>query len=415
MVLDLNTAVGFSVALGIGLLIGTEREKSRRTDSPSVAGARTFTLVALLGAVARALGSEWIILAVVLAVGLVAVASYRANVPDHPGITTDVALLVTALLGAFALENARVAGALGVTVAVILVSRSWLHDWIRNKLTQQEVSDALMLLAAALVVLPLLPDRALDPWGTLNPRTIWTVIVVVMSINSAGYIALRAFDHRLGLPLAGLLSGFVSSVAAHGAMGQRARGEPRLARAAVAGATLSSVATVIQLALILSVTNRALLRELSVSLAGAGVAAVAYSAVLTARALHGEASTELPAGRAFQPRTAVLFALALTAIVMVTAALNHWLGAAGGVLGAAVAGFGDTHSAAVAAATEATAGLFDLRTARIALLLAFSTNSLTKIALAYWSGGARFAALILPGLALMVVLAWLGILLQPIG
>ena len=415
MALDLNTVVGFSVALGIGLLIGTEREKSRRTDSPSVAGARTFTLVALLGAVARALGSEWIIVAVVLAVGLVAVASYRANVPDHPGITTDAALLVTALLGAFALDNARVAGALGVTVAVILVSRSWLHDWIRNRLTQQEVSDALMLLAAALVVLPLLPDRALDPWGTLNPRTIWTVIVVVMSINSAGYIALRAFDHRLGLPLAGLLSGFVSSVAAHGAMGQRARSEPRIARAAVAGATLSSVATVIQLALILAVTNHALLRGLTVSLASAGIAAVGYSIILTVRALRGEASAELPAGRAFQPRTAVLFALALTAIVILTAALNHWLGAAGGVLGAAVAGFADTHSAAVAAATEATAGLFDLQTARIALLVAFSTNSLTKFALAYWSGGWRFAALILPGLALMVVLAWLGIVLQPLA
>jgi uncharacterized membrane protein (DUF4010 family) len=412
MELDLNLVVGFSVALGIGLLIGVEREKSRQTDASAIAGARTFTLVALLGAVARALGSEWIVVASILGVALIAVTNYRANAAEHPGITTDVALLVTGLLGAFALDNARAAGALGVTVAVLLVSRSWLHDWILHKLTAQEISDALLLLAAALVVLPLLPDRALGPWGTLNPRTIWTVIVVFMSVNSAGYIALRAFDHKLGLPLAGFLSGFVSSVATHGAMGQRARNEPQMARAAVAGAALSSVATVVQLALLLAVTSQPLLSALAVSLALAGAAAVAYGAVFTVRALRGAATAELPAGRAFQPRTVVLFALGLSAIVVVTAALNHWLGARGGVLGAAFAGFGDTHSAAVACATQAAAGLLDLDTARFALLLAFSTNSITKIALAYWSGGWRFAVLILPGLVLMVALAWLGVGLQ---
>ena len=409
MALEVNLAVGFSVALGIGLLIGVEREKSRQSGVPVVAGARTFTLVALFGAVGQALASDWIVVAAVVAVGLVALSGQRSSAAEHPGLTTEIALLVTVLLGAFAMRNARVAGALGVTVAVVLASRSWLHAWIAHKLTAQEISDALLLLAAALVVLPLLPDHALDPWGTLNPRTIWTVIVVVMAVNSAGYIALRAFDNRIGLPLAGLLSGFVSSVATHVSMGQRARSEQRLARSAVAGATLSSVATVVQLALVLSVTNGQLLREVALPLTLAGIAAVVYGAIFTIRALRGEVAADLPAGRAFQPRTAVLFALALTAVLILVAALNHWLGARGGLLGAALAGFADTHSAAVACATQAASGLMDLPTAKIALLLAFSTNAFTKAASALVSGGPRFAILILPGLLLMVVLAWAGL------
>jgi len=406
--LDLSRVIGFSVALGIGLLIGVEREKSRQSGIPVVAGARTFTLVALLGAVSQTLGGEWLVVAAMLAVGLLALAAQRGKVAEHPGLTTEIALLVTTLLGAFAMHNARFAAALGVTVTVLLASRGWLHAWIEHKLTAQEISDALLLLSAALVVLPLMPDRALDPWGTLNPRTLWTVVVVVMAVNSAGYIALRAFDNRIGLPLAGFLAGFVSSVATHGSMGHRTRAEPRLARAAVAGAALSSVATVAQLSLVLAVTNVQLLRAVALQLSLAGAVAVIYGGIFTIRALRGEVTEDLPAGRAFQPRTAALFALVLTSVLILVAAVNHWLGASGGVLAAALVGFADTHSAAVACATEATSGLMDLRTAEIALLLAFTTNSATKVGAAYFSGGPRFALLILPGLALMVLLAWAG-------
>ena len=103
-------------------------------------------------------------------------------------------------------------GAVGVMVTLVLASRERFHDFARRVLSEQELSDALLLGAAALVVLPLAPDRPIDPWGVLNPRTLWRLVVLVIPIGSAGYVAVRVLGARRGLPLAGLAGGYASTV-----------------------------------------------------------------------------------------------------------------------------------------------------------------------------------------------------------
>ncbi|MCP2871735.1 DUF4010 domain-containing protein, partial [Salmonella enterica subsp. enterica serovar Typhimurium] len=88
------------------------------------------------------------------------------------------------------------------------------------------VHDGLLLAAAALVILPLVPDRAVDPLGAINPRTLWKLAVLMMAINACGHIALRAAGPALGLSFAGFASGFVSSTATIAAMGAEARRNP---------------------------------------------------------------------------------------------------------------------------------------------------------------------------------------------
>src|SRR6185436_20954258 len=110
---------------------------------------------------------------------------------------------------------------------------------------------------------PLAPDRALGPLGVLNPRTLWRLVVIVMAVGGAGYVAVRLLGARRGLPLSGFASGFISSAATIGALGARARREPGLCRAAVAGAVLSTVATVIQMAIVLAATSTAVVRALA--------------------------------------------------------------------------------------------------------------------------------------------------------
>jgi uncharacterized membrane protein (DUF4010 family) len=80
-------------------------------------------------------------------------------------------------------------------------------------LSEEELTDALIFAAAALVVLPLVPDRYVGPFSAINPRTIWKIVILIMSISAGGHIAVRLLGPRFGLPLAGLASGFVSSVA----------------------------------------------------------------------------------------------------------------------------------------------------------------------------------------------------------
>src|SRR5882672_10946017 len=200
--------LGFVVALGVGLLIGIDRERNKG-DGPTrqAAGLRTFALASLSGAVAIAAGGE---------------------------------LLLAA--------------------AALLAARSALHRFVLSVMTDEEIRSLLIFAGATLVVLPLLPDHPIGPYGALNLRTIWIVVILVMAVSALGYIAVRLVGVRFGLPLAGLASGFISSTATIGAMGARAAKEPALLKPAVAGAVLSSVATIVQLAIVIAATSIETLR-----------------------------------------------------------------------------------------------------------------------------------------------------------
>ncbi|MFN8616842.1 MAG: MgtC/SapB family protein [Dehalococcoidia bacterium] len=399
-----------AVALGIGLLLGLERER-RKGSGPGrgYAGIRTFALVSLLGGVAMVIGDSAVVAVALAFVAAATVVAYALGDRTDPGLTTEVALLVAFLLGALAQQEPQLAAGLAVAVAILLAARESLRRLVSEALTEQEVHDGLLLGAAALVILPLVPDRTMGPFDAFNPFTLWRLVVVVMAIGAAGYVALRLLGPRLGLPLAGLASGFVSSAATIGAMGARAKREPSILRPAVAAAVFSTVATVAQMVVVVAATNASTLRELWPAMLAAGVMAMAYGLVFGLRALRDDADHQAPPGRAFEPRSALLFAATVGAILFVSAALNEWLGEAGLTLSAAAAGFADTHSAAISVASLVSAGKVTPEDAVVPILTAFTTNSLTKAVLAWTAGGRRFAFDIWPGLILVLAGAWGGL------
>jgi uncharacterized membrane protein (DUF4010 family) len=399
---------GLAAALGIGLLIGLERER-RKADRghAGAAGIRTFALTALLGALGVLAGGEATLVALALVVGLLATASYVRAKEKDPGLTTEVALVLAFLLGAVAMRMPALAGAIGVVVTIMLAARSRMHEFVKQVITEDEMRDGLLLAAAAMVILPLTPDHAIDPFGVFNPRTLWTLVVLMMAINAAGYIALRALGPRWGLSFSGLASGFVSSSATIAAMGSRATKSPELRPGVVAGAVLSSVATVIQLAIVLGAISFEVLRAATMPLLCAGAVAVAYGAVYAAISLRMKAKDMEP-GRAFDPKVALIFAATITAVLMIAAVVNEALGNAGVWLTTALAGFADAHAAAAAAAQMAAGGKLDAASAVIPILLGFTTNSITKIVVAFTTGGWAFARHVVPGVVLMAIAAWLG-------
>ena len=191
---------------------------------------------------------------------------------------------------------------------MLLYSREGLHRFVRSGLTEAELRDALIFAGATLVVLPLLPDDPLDPYGVLNLRKIWIVVVLIMAISGAGYIAVRLLGVRFGLPVSGFASGFVSSSATIAAMASRVKETPGLLRPAAAGAVLSTVATIVQLALLLAAVNMAVLGELAIPLALSGLAAVLYGGAFTLWALKHEGQGDDKPGRAFSLATALALA-----------------------------------------------------------------------------------------------------------
>ncbi len=412
MPISATQLTGLATALGIGLLIGLERERRKSAGGGRApGGVRTFPIAAMLGAVAEIVGGRLILATAILSVGTFATISYLRAKDSDPGITTEIALVLTVILGGLAVMQPAIAVGMAVVVTVLLAARDDLHRFARDTLTEIEIRDGLVLATAALVVWPLLPDRAIDPFGALNLKNVWALVVLIMAVSSAGHVGMRVFGARFGLAFVGFASGFVSSTATIGAMGERAKNNPDLLLPAVAGATLSTVATFVLLAAVLAVVSLPSLLAVLPSLITGGLASIIYGGVFTRRALSGDAIDTSAAGRAFDPQAALLFAGLISAVLVLTAVLNKFLGASGVMIGAAVAGLGDSQSAAAAVANLVKTGQLEADAAVLPIIAGVSTNTISKIIVAVASGNRAYSKRVVPGLIFVITSVWLGALL----
>jgi uncharacterized membrane protein (DUF4010 family) len=297
---------------------------------------------------------------------------------------------------------------LGVGTAILLAQRERLHVLVRDTLSERELHDGLLFAACALIVLPLVPDHGIGPNHSLNPATIWRLVVIMMAMQGAGYIAMRAIGPRYGMLLTGFLGGFVSSTATIALMGKRAVDEPPMRRLATAAGIASSVATVVLLAAVVGAASVPVLRALALPLILAGLAATGYAVAFARRAVGQPEPEIVEPGRAFDLKVALLLAATVALVLLIAGALNATLGRAGLIIGTAVAGFADSQSAAISAATLTHTGSVTATTAAVATLTALTTNTLGKAALAAGVGRGRYALAVWPGLALILAGAWGG-------
>lgn len=396
-------ATGLAVALGIGLLIGLERERRKRDAAVGLAGGlRTHGVVALTGALAMQFQGTALVVVGALFVGALVVAAYWRGRSSDRGVTSEVSLFTTYLLGAYATLQPALAAAIGVVVALTLLLREGLHRFVSRTLTGREVLDMMLLAASALVLLPLLPDRAVDPLGVVNPRTIGDLTLLVLGINALGHVALRWLGPGRGLPLAGFFGGFVSSSATIGAMGLKARAAPARTRLAAAAALCSSVATSLQVVLVLAVADPESATRWLLPAGLMAALALASAWYLWRSGLAAAHGTVADDSRAFQPLQALAFSAAVTALTWAAAWLAQRFGATGALLGIGLGGFADAHSATASAGALAAEGVLGRPIALLAVLLALATNTVTKLVVAVSTGGARYAALLAgPHLAML--------------
>ncbi len=395
---------GFAVALGIGLLIGLERERSKGLGAGRrAAGIRTFALLALLGAVASHLGKE-VLAIVLLGVIMLAGFSYRRDHGDDPGMTTEVGLLVTPLLGAVAMADTSLAAALGTAVAVLFAAKVSLHGFVTRILTATEVTDGLVFAVATLIVWPQLPDRYIGPFAALNPHSLWFLVILMMAIGACGHAAARAMGARFGLPLTGLASGFVSSTATIGVMAALVKRAPASMNAAVAGAVFSTLATFIQLSVLLAALSRATLLLLAPALAAGAVVAALYALAFALRGGREEVAAE--PGRAFSLGTALGLAALIAVMLIGSAALRAWAGEAGVMAGALVAGFADAHSPVISIASLVAGMKLAPSEAVLPILTAVTSNTVSKLVMARGVGSQGFLLRIAPGVVAPVAAAW---------
>ena len=399
------------VALAIGLLIGLERERRKGEGaSRSPAGLRTFALVGLLGGVAALIGTTGLVLVAGSFVALGALAAYALADRKDPGLTGEVALVVTYVLGVLAQTSPTVALEAGVVVAALLAFRVQLHRFVRERISDQELLDALTFAIAAVVILPLLPNRAVDPFGLLNPFTLWRLAVVAMALSFLGHIAQRLLGGRYGLLVAGVAGGLVSSTATVAAMGARSRNHPDSAAASAAGAVASMIGSLGYLAAIIGSVSPRLVGILAVPLGLSTVLLLTYAGWLVRRSPNPtpEAAS---VGRAFNGVTVLLFVVLVGSFSLASDLLIRWLGAPGALVGAAVMGLADAHAPSVSMATLLTGERLAATAAAIGVVLILTTNMAIKIPTAFIAGSRPYGRHVTIAIGLLLTGLWLGGLL----
>lgn len=407
-VVDFELWLNLAVALGIGLLIGAERERNKGSGPDrSSQGIRTFSIASLLGAVST-IFNFWLLVTSVICVMVFTAVSSNNQKENDPGNTTEIALLLTVILGGLAMSQPTLSAAIAVSLSILLAAKDPIHGFVVNMVTKDELNDFLILAAATLIILPLVPNTFIGPFQAINPRNLWLIVILVMSISAFSHLALRWFGARIGLPLIGLISGFISSIATVSAMGARAKETPDILSEAVSGATLSSLATILQLTLLLAVVHPATLKTLAIPLAFGGVSIVIYGLVVAINTFHKDKTETSNITKSFSVKHALMLAAVIGVILIMSAALNVWFGQAGLVFSSGIAGLADVHAPTIAVATLAATGKLAVENTAMPILVAFTANSVAKAIMAVISGSKPYYQKVIFGLIVQVSATWLG-------
>jgi len=372
--------IRLAVSAGIGLLIGLERER----NPAARAGVRTFALIALAGTLAASLGDGWLVAVGLAAVAGMLIAVYARAPQEDPGTTTVAAAVVAYLLGVMAGRgDTTLAGALAIGVTALLYFKPEIEGFSAGLQRHEQVS-VLQFLVVTFIVLPILPDRAFGPYGVLNPREVWLMVVLISGIGLASYVALRMFGGRGGLLLAGALGGLVSSTATTVLYARRSRGGEAAARMALAVVSLANLVPLARIALLAAIVAPALLPRLAPAL-GAALAAGAAVWALGARRGGAPGSAQVPeVSNPAELATALRFALLYAAVLLAAAWLSAIAGPRGLYAAALASGLVDIDAITLSALNLFGEGHIAPGAAAATIALAFAANTTFKLAVCLW-------------------------------
>jgi len=358
--MSLELIRGFVIAIFIGALLCVEREKRIAEKGYGIGGIRTFVLVAESGAIAmclaRATAWPWLFAAGLLAVAVLVVGAMvsqaRAH-PEHAGLTTSTALLSAFLLGGLAMqEPPLLAVALAIVNSAVMAYRTPLHEMV-GRLDRGDLYAGLKLLIATFVVLPLLPNRTVDPWQVLNPYRAWWLVVLISGLSMVGYIAARWLGAARGVVVTGVFGGLVSSTAVTLSLARQSRaGHDSMAAAAAAGIAWAWAVMFGRIAAILLLAAPALLGALWPAL-GAALAICALAGAWVGRRASTGPTGEVSLRNPFSLGAAMKFAAAFIAIAAMVRLVREILPGAGLLVAAGVAGITDVDAITLSLAESA--------------------------------------------------------------
>jgi len=349
-----------AVSMGLGLLVGFQREWSAR----HIAGIRTFTLITVFGAINASIipqAGSWMLAVGLGSVAAILITRYRMRNPDNeeePGLTTLIAGLVMYSVGAASgLGHTLAAVVGGGGTAALLHWKRPLHSFVR-KLGESEFRGIIQLALIALVILPLLPNKSFDPYGVINPFEIWLMVALIVGISLGGYIGFKFLGASAGTIVCGILGGLISSTATTVSYSRRARRNE----------AISGMANVVLLIASTIVFGRVMVEILVVAPGILPVVGPPLMAMMALMALISALTHRSQAG-AFSPqpidedpaeiKAAVIFGLLYAGVLLAVAIVKERFGNVGLLIVAALSGLTDMDAITLSTAQMIKKGSLD--------------------------------------------------------
>lgn len=405
-----------AAAAGCGALIGSIRQwheqKNGSEQTVDFGGLRTHTLWALLGCLAA--GFPWALPAVLVLVAghLIAQRWAPGAAERNPGGTGFAAALLTVLIGALTNSgDIRVAALVTALTVVLLGLKEPIHDWTR-RFTPTDIRAALQFAAITGIVLPLVPNRFVDPWELLNPFKIWLLVVFISGLGFAGYVAMRILGAKAGITVTALLGGLASSTASTLAFARQSREEPSLAKHHAFAVVVACTVMLPRMAIAAALFSPALAWSLTWPLLAMGAPALVFAIGFWLRR-PADGEIEPPAvANPLGLRAALTFA-ALYAIIaaVVTLATRHGWQESALLPLSFVSGLTQVDAITLSVAQSARDGAMAPEVAAHAVVVAAIANSLLKGGLAAWLGAPalRWPVVLVLAVTSMIGGAWVAL------
>lgn len=401
----------FGLALGLGLMIGIEREREK--GSASFAGIRTFPLISITGCAAAMIEDlflHWVFVAVFIVLGIFIVHSRSIVSSASPvqGITTEVAAMLAFLLGGMAWwQIGNLAAALAV-VAVFLLAAKRPLEQLAQKMGHEDIIAFVQFGVITLIILPIVPNHTFGPLNVLNPYKIWLMVVLISAVNLVGYALSKLVEARKGIELAGMIGGLISSTAVALGFSRQSRNQTAFAGAFAVAITLASVIMLPRILFITFSVNPALAQSLAQP-----VTTVALSGILGCFILWRFQKNKAPAVSESETASikhrnplelwyAVSFGLFFGLVLFVSKAAQVKYASEGIYFASLFGGLADVDAVALSLANLAPETI-SLNVATQGILLAIIANTVVKGLIVFSAGAAAMRMKVAPVFLLMIV------------
>jgi len=406
---NLELALRFAVALGLGMLVGLERERTKAATG-GFAGVRTFALISLAGGLSAyfelELREPWIGLGTFAAVAAIIVVSYAVTAwRGDFGSTSEISAVIAFLLGSLCVRGQLgLAAGLTVASAAVLALKDWLHR-LAQRIEAADVEATLKFAIVTLIVLPIVPDQSFGPppLDVINPHKIWLMVVLISGLNFASYLLVKVVGAEHGIGLTGLLGGLVSSTAVTLGFSQRSRQQPLQAPSLALGILVAWTVMFVRVPILIAVVAPALARSLVLGMAVLAAPGLAICALLWRRQRSAATATVSAGQNPFELGEAIRFGALFGVVTFASKAAEVYLGSSGLYLAGALAGLTDVDAIALSMANLVGGDPASLTVASRTVLIAVVSNTLLKGAIAAALGAPALRRAILP--ALVTILA----------